>query len=338
MSKKSSPAASVFGWVIIAALAWMYWAIGGAGGVLDLVLGPLIAIALVAALTQAWRAPGVQDTKAGPALFRMHDGGMRLLEHPRVAVPATLVSALLLPPVLGAPALAAVLWLAGRPHVRTREPEPEPWYGPRAMVGHLARAGVLKEPAWLPQPPRLVRDDQHGSVADIHLPLGMTANQVIARRDALASSLRVAPARLSVEQIPDAPANVVRLFVGQVAPQPPRHRPHPGADALARPHPHRFYLAGPAGALATNEQNSLIGGLPGSGKTALARLKPTSAGRPSRTLPTSSGRPSRTPASARRPFTASPPSAGRPSGAAPSSTTSSLRRLRRSGQSRPECH
>jgi hypothetical protein len=208
-------------------LAWLKVPGGPASAVVNLAVGIItatIVVTTVVAFVQLYRVPAVDSTRAGPALRRMHNGGQRLWTHRRVAVPAVLVGALLLPYGLEGAALAVALYALGRAPKPETEPEPDAWYGARSMAMHLTRAGVLKEGIWLPYQPRVVRDDAHGVTVDVHLPFGMVAAQVVARRDALASSLGVPPARLAASAIADAPANVCRVFVG--------HAPAPGARAM----------------------------------------------------------------------------------------------------------
>ena len=270
------------GTVIIGAfaLAWLTVPGGPATVIVNFVAGIIVAtivVSSVAAFTQLWRVQAVDSTKAGPVLRRMHNGGQRLWTHRRITVPAVLVAALLLPYGLGGVALAIALYAAGRPPKPEVEPEPDVWHAARLMAMHLTRAGVLKDGTWLPYQPRVVRDDQHGTTVDVHLPHGMVAAQVVTRRDALASSLGVPPARLTVTVPQDAPANVARLFVG--------HQPRPGARVMPRPslvtgmartNWHAQPRIGgtaqgePVWAL-TDEANTLISSIMGYGKTSAAR-------------------------------------------------------------------
>ena len=146
--------------------------------------------------------------------------------------------------ITGAVVLAAALYARG--HNYKPAPAPQPWYGPETMKKHLARAGVLKEPAWLPYPPRLVRDNQYGSTVDVLLPGGITAAQVIARHGPLAASLGVPLARLTIKAPPEAPANLARLFL-----RAPRNPAAPVVDGSGETSPivdfPTFYWGNPLG-------------------------------------------------------------------------------------------
>jgi hypothetical protein len=279
---KGNPIYQGIGAFIIAAFAWAWLTVPGgpAGAIVNLAVAMVtttIMVISVAAFVQAWRIPAISASRAGPVLRRMHDGGRRLLERPRVTLPAVLAGALLLPYGTEGAVLAAVLYAAGRPPKPEVEPEPDVWYAARAMAGHLSRAGVLRDGTWLPYQPRLVRDDAYGTTVDVHLPFGMVAAQVIARRDAVASSLGVPPTRLTVSVPQDAPANVVRLFVGHAPSSGARVMPRPSlVTTMTRTDWHRQPRLGataegePVWGL-THEANTLISGVMGYGKTSVAR-------------------------------------------------------------------
>jgi hypothetical protein len=193
---------------------------------------------------------------------------------------------------LAAPWAAVVFWLVVAPWlliavwvlvvtVNARAPRVDntrDWWSEGSLTDALITTGLVRAPKDGERimlrrlgPPR---HTEHGTTVVLSLPPGVTCTALAGKREALAASLSVPTARLTVDQDPDAPANVVRVRVA--APRDTRTHTAPVARATRT----RFgdpvrvgrRADGTPVTLRLPAHNTLIAGKPGMGKTSLARI------------------------------------------------------------------
>lgn len=235
--------------------------------------GELVAVARLGARRLAWPLRRA---------WRVRHLGARLVCMVVVVVGGGLAVATWVPVLLLLPALAVAVLALGGVHrlvLPAREPEAESWWSERVLVGILTRAGVLARTKADAPPVTLRRfgAPQHedgGTSVKVGLPSGVTASSVAARREAIAAELGVPVTRLDVRHDPADPPNRVTLAVL------PSRSPGSAASPLATVTSTRWAAPvrigadsrGRAVTLATTEENVLIAGRPGAGKTTTARV------------------------------------------------------------------
>lgn len=160
-----------------------------------------------------------------------------------------------------------------------RTPPPGPvtvaWWAHARLQHALVAAGVLKA-----DPPPTLRyrgrpvTDEHGTTVTLALPAGSTWEDVQKRRTQLASALDVPERRLAVTHDPAAPANAVTLWVGLEHTRGVTVSPLADTALTCWRDPLRIGVDARGGQvqLLTDEQNTLVGGKPGMGKTSMVRL------------------------------------------------------------------
>ncbi|HEX7463065.1 MAG TPA: AAA family ATPase [Dermatophilaceae bacterium] len=153
------------------------------------------------------------------------------------------------------------------------------WWRQEAIGSALVAAGILPAPKEGDLPPK-VRfrgkrvTDAAGTAVTFALPKCVVYADCAPRRSQLAAALRVPLALFDLSPVVSAPPNVVRIWVG--VPQSSATVPAAvgKSEAADSSQPVRIGRGstGQVVELATNESNCLIAGVPGSGKTSLARI------------------------------------------------------------------
>lgn len=141
--------------------------------------------------------------------------------------------------------------------------------------GALIAAGAgIKDPAAVKFNKEIYRDGP-GYTAEVSLPVGIIATDVIDRRDYLAAGFRLPAAQVWPDPVPDAHPGVLAIWVADR----PVDRMRQPASPLLTAGRLDFWAALPYGddvrmrpiSWRLDERNSLFGGMPGSGKTLAAR-------------------------------------------------------------------
>ena len=187
---------------------------------------------------------------------------------------------------LAAAAVFVSLAMAGRPKGKTitkRAEIPAQVQPPTSDVivralGSLGIAEINKAitAGTFPPPPSPVREDGPGWRAEVDLPYGVTATQVIERREQLASGLRRPLGAVWPEPVTSEHAGRLELWVGRADVSKARPAPWPwlrtgGGDIFA-PLP---FGTDPRGRRVDGhmiEHNWLLGSMPGQGKTSAVRV------------------------------------------------------------------
>lgn len=166
------------------------------------------------------------------------------------------------------------LWVVGY----LSRPRGKHWWSHKTLHDALTQAGVLPTPKDGERAQRITylgrpQHTEHGTTVIVGLPNARTLADVKTNRERLAAGLRIPTSRLEVHQNKADPAHVVRLTVS-----------HPAsgvtaatlsdAEATTWTTPIRIGrdARGQAVTFATDENNSLVAGIPGTGKTSLARF------------------------------------------------------------------
>jgi S-DNA-T family DNA segregation ATPase FtsK/SpoIIIE len=187
---------------------------------------------------------------------------------------------------LAAVTLFAAFALAGRPQgktITTRAQLPAQVQPPDRDVifralGSLGIAQVNRALAdgSMPPLPAPVREDGPGWRAEIDLPYGVTATQVIERREQLASGLRRPLGAVWPDVVSDEHAGRLELWVGRADVSRARPAPWPwlrtGGGDLFAPGPFGTTPRGKRADVCLPEHNVLIGSMPGQGKTSAVRV------------------------------------------------------------------
>jgi S-DNA-T family DNA segregation ATPase FtsK/SpoIIIE len=183
-------------------------------------------------------------------------------------------------------ALFVLFALAGRPAgktITTKAEVPAAVQPPDRDVifralGSLGIAQVNRALAdgTMPPLPAPVREDGPGWRAEVDLPYGVTATQVIERRDQLASGLRRPLGAVWPEVVADEHAGRLELWVGRADISKARPAPWPwlrtGGGDLFVPGPFGTSPRGKRADAALIEHNVLLGSMPGQGKTSAVRV------------------------------------------------------------------
>lgn len=174
--------------------------------------------------------------------------------------------------------LAVVVGLAADPGGPAPAEDTASWWSHARLVQALLDAGVLPRPRPDDPLPALryrgqVRHDAHGTTVVVELP-GQPWTLVRDRADRLAAALRLDGERLLVDHPEGTPSGTVRLFVGNARPEGSTPAEVGSAERSRWSEPVRIgrTLQGHPVLLATDEQNALLAGVPGSGKTSVARI------------------------------------------------------------------
>jgi S-DNA-T family DNA segregation ATPase FtsK/SpoIIIE len=187
---------------------------------------------------------------------------------------------------LAAVALFVLFALAGRPQgktITTKAEVPAAVQPPDKDVifralGSLGISQVSRALAdgTMPPLPAPVREDGPGWRAEIDLPYGVTATQVIERRDQLASGLRRPLGAVWPEPVSHEHAGRLELWVGRADISKARPAPWPwlrtGGGDIFVPGPFGTSPRGKRVDAALIEHNVLLGSMPGQGKTSAVRV------------------------------------------------------------------
>jgi S-DNA-T family DNA segregation ATPase FtsK/SpoIIIE len=187
---------------------------------------------------------------------------------------------------LAAVALFVLFALAGRPQgktITTRAELPAQVQPPTGdvIVRALGALGIAQINRALaennfPPLPAPVREDGPGWRAEIDLPYGVTATQVIEKRDALASGLRRPLGAVWPEPVTSEHAGRLELWVGRADISKARPAPWPwlrtGGGDVFGPLPFGMDPRGRRVDAAVIEHNWLLGSMPGQGKTSAVRV------------------------------------------------------------------
>jgi S-DNA-T family DNA segregation ATPase FtsK/SpoIIIE len=134
----------------------------------------------------------------------------------------------------------------------------------------IGLAGLNRPDVDIAFPAPITRDGK-GWRADVDLPHGVTATEVLERRVKLASGLRRAPASVWPEPDPASHAGRLILYVADQPISETKPRPYPlaksGQTSLFEPIPLGVDPRGRPVSVGLFENNVLIGGVPGSGKS-----------------------------------------------------------------------
>jgi S-DNA-T family DNA segregation ATPase FtsK/SpoIIIE len=187
---------------------------------------------------------------------------------------------------LAALVLFVLFALAGRPQgktITTKAEVPAAVQPPDRDVifralGSLGIAQITRAIAdgTMPPLPAPVREDGPGWRAEVDLPYGVTATQVIERRDQLASGLRRPLGAVWPEPVTSEHAGRLELWVGRADISRAKPAPWPwlrtGGGDLFVPGPFGTTPRGKRADVALVEHNVLLGSMPGQGKTSAVRV------------------------------------------------------------------
>ncbi len=209
-----------------------------------------------------------------------------------LALAAGAVMAVLAPEWARLPVLAALVALLGkagqpadRPLIRRAVVVPKaPKLTSDMVIAALGSLGITainqalaKKPDasdWFPSP--ITRDGAHGYRADIDLPLGVTAGDVIERRDRLGSGLRRALGCVWPEGVPKVHPGRLLLYVGDedmaTAKQPPWPLGKSGSTDLFRPFPFGTDQRCRPTTITLMFASTVVGSIPRMGKSFAVRL------------------------------------------------------------------
>lgn len=157
------------------------------------------------------------------------------------------------------------------------------WASTRGMTHLLSRAGIFlsaNEIANSSNPnrpiPRATRigrpvEDEYGTTAKFRLPIGTTLPDLEKRHLVLAGALGLPAQLLKFEQDPEEPAGVIKVWRGKTGGRSTRLAVVPEVTRFHDPFRIGVRFSGATVEIPTFEQNTLIVGLPGLGKTSVAR-------------------------------------------------------------------
>lgn len=263
-------------------------------GLLGVLAAMLLGLVAVARLRPAWvstgrawatrsgsvvapyaRAAGRGVRRCGPALAWLLTPSCAATGWARVVLVAgvTIAWICFMPFEVGVVALAVGLVLLGGGVKVTRTDAR--WWAHARLLSALAGTGAV--PATVDGQRTTLRYlgapvvDEHGTSVVVALPGSAVVSDLTRRHERIAAALGVPTERLRIGGVADRPANVARLWVGSGRPVAVPPVTLPEATRWRDPVRVGTTATGAPVTLRLHEESTLIGGLPGRGKTTLAR-------------------------------------------------------------------